>query len=348
MTSPELDASPTRTVADPNAEQLARMIRGYWISQIVGTLAHLKIPDRLASGPTAAGDVASSIACDPGATYRLLRASKEAGLVSTTPDGRFLLTPLGEKLRSDVAGSLRDSAIAMTASGHWLPWGRLSQAVRDGRCQTTEALGAGLFEYYAEHPEEGRAFTGAMSASSAQVADEVAMLLDTSNVKQVVDVGGASGTLIAALLKKNALLEGTILDRADVVAHAKAAVAEQGLALRCKVVAGDFFASVPEADLYLLKYIIHDWDDGQSVSILANCARALRPNGRVVLVEMVVPDDDQPSWAPLMDLNMLAVLPGRERTASEYRTLLGRAGLRLDCITPTASPFSVIEASAGL
>src|SRR5579872_4575634 len=235
MTSPKPDA-PTRPVTDPNAEQMARMIRGYWTSQIVGTLAQLGIPDRLASGPTAAGEVASSIACDADATHRLLRASKAAGLVATTPDGRFRLTPLGEKLRSDVAGSMRDSAIAMTASGHWLPWGRLSQAVRDGRCQTMETLGAGLFEYYAERPEEGRAFTGAMSTSSAQVADEVAMLLDTSNIKHVVDVGGASGTLIAGLLRKNPLLTGTIFERPDVVARAKAAVAEKGLASRCHVV----------------------------------------------------------------------------------------------------------------
>ena len=346
MTSFETNATPTRTVPDPNAEQMARMIRGFWISQVVGTLAQLEIPDRLAGGPMEAGKIASLIACDPDATFRLLRASKAVGLVVATPDGHFGLTPLGEKLRSDVAGSMRDSAIAMTAPGHWLPWGRLSQAVRDGRCQTKETLGADLFQYYADCPGEGSVFTGAMSVSSAQVADEIATLLDTSGAKRVVDVGGASGTLIAALLRKNPLLEGAILERPDVVARARAAVAEKGLASRCHVVAGDFFASVPQADIFLLKSIIHDWDDQQSLMILSNCARALRPKGRVVLVEMVVPDDDRPSWAPLTDLNMLALLPGRERTAGEYRDLLGRAGLRLDRITPTASQFSVIKASA--
>jgi SAM-dependent methyltransferase len=346
MTSPRPDAPPTSAVTDPNAEQMARMIRGYWISQIIGTLAQLGIPDHLAGGPMAADEVARSIVCDPDATYRLLRASKTAGILAATSDGRFGLTPLGEKLRSDVPGSMRDSAIAMTAPGHWLPWGRLSQAVREGRCQTVETLGAELFQYYSDHPVEGSAFTGAMSVSSAQVADEIATLLDTSGAKRVVDVGGASGTLIAALLRKNPLLEGAILERPDVVARARAAVAEKGLASRCHVVAGDFFASVPQADILLLKSIIHDWDDQQSLLILSNCARALRPNGRVVLVEMVVPDDDRPSWAPLTDLNMLAVLPGRERTVGEYRDLLGRAGLRLDRITPTAAQFSVIDASA--
>ena len=346
MTSPKSDASPARAVTDPNADQMARLIRGYWISQIVGTLAQLEIADRLAGGPMAAGELASWIACDADATFRLLRASKAAGLVAATADGRFGLTPLGEKLRSGVPGSMRDSAIALTSPGHWLPWGRLSQAVRKGRCQTMETLGVGLFQHYSDHPAEGRAFTGAMSVSSAQVADEIAMVLDASGAKRVVDVGGASGTVIAALLLRNPLLEGAILERPDVVARARAAVAEKGLASRCHVVAGNFFAGVPEADLFLLKHIIHDWDDEQSVLILSNCAGALRPKGRVALVEIIVPEDDRSSWAPLMDLNMLAVLPGRERTAYEYRDLLGRAGLRLDRITPTASGFDLIEASA--
>jgi SAM-dependent methyltransferase len=345
MISPECDPPPAWAVADPDAEQLGWMIRGYWISQIVGTVARLGIPDHLANGPMAAGEVASSIACDPDATYRLLRASRVAGLVLTTSDGRFVLTRLGEKLRVDVPGSMRDVAIAITAPGHWLPWGQLDQAVRKARCQTLETLGAELFQYYAEHPEEGRAFTGAMSSSSTVVADELAALLDTSRAANVVDVGGASGAVLAALLEKNPLLKGIVLERPDVVARARAAVAARGLASRCEVVAGDFFASVPEADIFVLKFIIHDWDDTQGRLILSNCARALRPQGRVVLVEMVVPDDDRPGWEPLMDLNMLAILPGRERTAREYRDLLDRAGLRLDSITPTATRFSIIEAS---
>ena len=346
LTSLKYDAPPAWGVTDPDAGQLAWMIRGYWISQIVGTLARLGIADRLAGGPVAAAEIATSIGCDPDATYRLLRASRAVGLVATTSDGRFALAPLGEKLRSGVPGSMRDSAIASTAPGHWLPWGRLSHAVRDGRCQTREALGAGLFQYYSDHPAEGQAFTGAMSISSAKVADEIAMILDTSGAERVVDVGGASGTLISALLLRNPSLEGAILERPDVVPHARAAIAERGLSSRCRVVSGDFFESVPEADIHILKYIIHDWDDEQSVLILSNCARALQPNGRVVLVEVAIPEDHRPSWASLLDLNMLAVLPGRERTVREYRDLLGRASLRLDRITPTASGFDLIEASA--
>ena len=248
-----------------------------------------------------------------------MRAAVELALVACTRDGRFSLTALGEKLQSHAPGSMRDSAIALTAPGHWLPWGRLSEAVRTGRRQTKETLGAELFQYYSDNPSEDRAFIGAMSVSSLQVADEIARVLDTSSAKLVVDVGGASGTLIAALLIKNPTLEGMILDRPEVVSRAKTAVAERGLSSRCRVVEGDFFAAVPEADIYLLKYIIHDWDDEQSVLILSNCARTLRPKGRVVLVERIMPEDDRASQTSLMDLNMLVLLPGRERTAAGIR-----------------------------
>ena len=338
-------ASPQR-VADPNTQQMADMIRAFWISQIVGTLAQLGIPDRLAGGALAAGELARLIACHDGATHRLMRAAMELGLVACTRNGRFSLTALGAKLQSHVPGSMRDSAIALTAPGHWLPWGRLSEAVRTGRRQTKETLGAELFQYYSDCPSEGRAFTGAMSVSSMQVADEIARVLDTSWAKHVVDVGGASGALIAALLIKNPTLAGTILDRPDVVARAKVAVAERGLSSRCHVVEGDFFVAVPEADIYLLKHIIHDWDDEQSVVILSNCARALRPKGRIVLVERVMSEDDRTSPTSLTDLNMLVLLPGRERTAREYAGLIARAGLRLDRIISNASAVSIVEASA--
>jgi O-methyltransferase domain len=147
-------------------------------------------------------------------------------------------------------------------------------------------------------------------------------------------------------LARNPLLQGTIIERPDVVPRAREAIAKRGLSSRCRIVEGDFFVALPEADIHVLKYIIHDWDDEQGVLILSNCARALRSGGRVVLVEVVVPEDDRASFAPLLDLNMLVQLPGRERTAREYGDLLARAGLRLNRIIGTSSPFSVIEASA--
>jgi SAM-dependent methyltransferase len=333
-------------VIDPAAEKMFQMNTGYWVSQIVGTLAQLKIPDRLANGPLSSDELAKEIACDPEATYRLLRASASIDVVSVMNDGRFGLTPLGEILRSNVPGSMRESAIALTAPGHWLPWGRLVEAVRQGVRQTPATLGRELFEFYAENPDEGSAFTGAMCNVSAAVAEELAQALDTSTAKHVVDVGGASGTIIAALLKRNPALHGTILELSHVVPRARAAVAELGFSSRCKVLEGDFFKAVPQADIHILKYIIHNWDDEQSVRILSNCARALRRNGRVILVERVLPEDGRPSYAPLADLNMLVLLPGRERTAKQYAKLFEAAGLRLDRVIETASAMQVVEASA--
>ena len=332
-------------MADLAAAQLLQIIKGYWVSQIVGTLAQLEIADQLAQGPLDCDVLANGIGCEPKATYRLLRASANVGLVSALPDGRFGLTPLGELLRSNVPGSMRDSAIAFTAPGHWLPWGRLAEAVRHGERQTVAALGQELFDYYATNPCEGSAFTGTMANHSDPIAEELAQTLDTSAVTHVVDIGGASGTIIGALLEANAALLGTILERADVVPRAEAALAERGLSSRCRVIEGDFFKSVPEADLFILKYIVHDWDDQQSVKLLSNCARALRPNGRVILIEWVMPEHGKPSAAALSDLNMLVLLPGRERTASEFAELFRASGLQLDRISGIASSMHMIEAS---
>lgn len=320
------------------------MITGYWVSQIVGTLACLKIPDRLADGPLTYDQLARETGCNSEATYRLLRAAASIDLISATTDGRFSLAPLGEGLRSKVPGSMRESAIALTAPGHWLPWGRLADAVRHGVRQTPATLARELFEFYAENPDEGSAFTGAMANVSRVVAEDVADVLDTSGAEHIVDVGGASGTIIAALLERNPTLLGTILELRHVAPHARTTLGELGLSSRCKVVEGDFFEAVPHADIHILKQIIHDWDDEQSVRILTNCASALRGKGRVVLIERVLPEDGRPSFAPLADLNMLVLLPGRERTGKQYSKLLQAAGLRLKRIVDMTSAMQVIEA----
>ena len=274
-----------------------------------------------------------------------MRAAMELALVACTRDGPVSLTALGEKLQSHAPGSMRDSAIALTAPGHWLPWGRLSEAVRTGRRQTRESSAPNFFSITLTirrktarslaqclcHPYRWRTKSRACSIPPRRNSGRC---------------GGASGTLIAALLIKNPTLEGMILDRHEVVSRAKTTVAERGLSSRCRVVEGDFFAAVPEADIYLLKYIIHDWDDEQSVLILSNCARTLRPKGRVVLVERIMPEDDRADQTSLMDLNMLVLLPGRQRTAREYAGLIARAGLCLDRIVSNASAFSIVEASA--
>jgi hypothetical protein len=326
-------------------ELMFQTITGMWASQAVGTLAELGVADRLIEGPRRADELAPAMGCDAGALNRLLRACASLGVLEERDGAGFALTPLGETLRSNTLGSMRDLAVAMTAPGHWLPWGRLREAVRTGQRQARAALGREVFEHYAANPREAASFTGAMDNLSALVAGEVARLVDTTRFRRAVDVGGANGTLIAALLQSNAGLRGVVVDLPHVAEGARAAVAAAGVGGRCEVVAGDFFQGVPSGDLYLLKQILHDWDDGQCQVILGHCARGMSPHGRLVAVEMVIPDDHRPSPAYLLDLDMLVLVPGRERTRREYAALLAGAGLRLDRIVDTITPFQIIEAS---
>lgn len=322
-----------------------RMITGYWVSQIIGVVAKLGIAEHLHTGAKSAADLARLTGSDPSALFRLLRAAASVGVMQMGADDRFSLTPLGETLRSNVPGSMREMAIMQTSMGHWLPWGKLVEAVRTGRSQSVPTLGCELFEHYAQSPEEAAAFTGAMGNLSAIVASEVAANVDTSDLTRAVDIGGAEGTLIAALLKKNPSLQGMVFDLPHVTASTTAKLKSQGLLDRCEVVAGDFFENVPSADLYVLKQILHDWNDEQVTTILTNCARAMTPRGRMAIVEMVIPDDGSPTLAQLMDMNMLAILPGRERTQAEYTALLKTAGLRFERLVPTHSPFQIILAT---
>jgi ubiquinone/menaquinone biosynthesis C-methylase UbiE len=208
------------------------------------------------------------------------------------------------------------------------------------------ALGMEIWDWYSKNPEEGEYFNGAMGDLSAAVADEVIRIYDFAKFQKVVDVGGAHGILLAAILNANPKMRGVLYDLQHVTATAGESLKTRGVAERCEVVTGSFFESVPPgADIHVLKQIIHDWSDEECTTILGNCHRALKPNGKVLLVEMVIPPDNSPSMAQTMDLNMLVLLPGRERTESEYRDLLAAGGFKIERVVPTQSPFSVIEAS---
>jgi len=329
----------------PPAQLMFGMITGFWVSQIIGVAARLNIAEHLRDGAKSAEELARVAGAEPSALYRVLRAAASLGVFQLGADDRFSLTPLGETLRSGVPGSMREMAIMQTSKGHWLPWGKLEDAVRTGQAQAVATLGCELFEHYATSPEEAAAFSGAMGNLSALVASEVAAHVDTSGLTRAVDIGGAEGTLIAALLVKNPSLAGIVFDLPHVTATAEAKLAAQGLLGRCTVVAGDFFKSVPSADLYVLKQILHDWNDEQAATILRNCARSMTSRGRVAIVEMVIPDDRSATPAQLMDVNMLAILPGRERTQAEYTALLADAGLRFERLVPTHSPFQILEAT---
>jgi SAM-dependent methyltransferase len=322
------------------------LITGYWVSQAVGVVALLGVADQLGEGPRPSDDLARAVGADPGALYRVLRLLASLGVFAEVSPGSFMLTPLGETLRSDAPDSVRNLAITETAPGHWLPWGRLHESVRSGRPMAQEALGMELFDWYAQNPEEAGFFNAAMGNLSALAASELTRVYDFSAVRTVADIGGAHGVLLTAVLRANPAARGILFDLPHVIETAADVIAAAGLSQRCELVSGDFFEAVPEgADLHLLKQIIHDWDDDRATLLLKNCHRALAPAGKLLLVEMVIPPDNQPSPAQAMDINMLVVLGGRERTEQDYQSLFQAAGFRLERIIQTHSPFSVIEAT---
>lgn len=328
-------------------DRMMEMINGYWITQIVNAAATYALADHLAKGPAAAAEIAEMANTDPSATFRLLRACASLGLVTYDGECRFTATSLLNTLRTDNAQSLRDLAMLMAGPGNWLPWGRFVDCVKTGEPQAVAALGKMVFEYIAERPAESQTFTRAMKRAITFVTEEVARILDTHSATVIADIGGAGGSLLHAVLQANRAPSGIVFDLPNIAEIAKWATAEIGLERRVTSVGGDFFEAVPAADLYLLRYILHDWDDAACIRILQNCRRAMLPGGRVAVIEQVLGDIGQPGPAPLMDLNMMVMLGGRERSETEYGQLFAAAGLRLATTIETNTPMAtIIEATA--
>ncbi len=334
--------------SDEDVARMVELITGGLASQVVRTFAELGIADGLAKSPATAGEVCNAIGANHDATARLLRAGIALGLVTVTEE-RFSPTSLLNTLRQDSPVSLAGWATIMGSPGAWLPWGRFVEAIKTGERQTLPALGKEYFDYLGGAPAEAKAFTVGMGGISASIGAAAAAVIETSTTSVAADIGGASGLLLHALLDANPNLHGIVYDRPVVVPFAEQAAQRAGIGGRSVALAGDFFESVPEADLYLLKWILHDWDDEHSIKILQNCRRAMRPGGRIVVMEIQLGEMDDPGLSALMDLNMLVVLNGRERTTREYSKLFADAGLRLTKATPLQAPlgpWNVLEATA--
>jgi predicted O-methyltransferase YrrM len=327
-------------------DRMMSMVTGHWITQIVHAIAKYSVADHLALGPATAAEIAKVAGTHPSATFRLLRTCASLGLVTYDGESRFVTTSLLDTLRTDNPQSLRDTALVLAGSGQWLTWGHFAEAVKAEHPQAVAALGKEAFDYLAERPDESRAFIGATTRGLAPVTREVARLLDTRSTTIVADIGGASGSLLHAVLKANPKLHGIVFDRPNMVESAIVAAAENGLDQRITAIGGDFFEAIPAADLYLLRYILHDWDDAACIRILRNCRRALLPGGRVIAIEQVLGEIGEAGPAPLMDMNMMVTLGGRERSHAEYRRLLEAAELRPTRMIPTNTPMAIIEAVA--
>lgn len=348
MTADTTSEGPSGARQDPmdSTTRMMSMITGYWVTQIVHAVAELSVADHLADRPLTAQELAAQAGSDPDATFRLLRACASLGLTTADEQRRFSGTPLLETLRTGGPHSLRDIALVHGSPGHWLSWGHFPQAVRVGSPQTAAALGMDIWDHFVANPAEGERFSHSMTELTAGLSEEVARLIDISDVSVAVDVGGANGSLLHALMRADDTLRGVVLDLPSVEATAVAEAEKAGLRERITVVGGSFFDPVPRGDLFLLKAVLHNWDDESCVTILRNCREACNPGGRVVVVEMPLGPVGEPGFAPLLDLNMLAVLPGRERDLADYDALLDAAGLRRTKVTPTRSPQSPIEAVA--
>lgn len=339
------------TETAPTPEHFLRMVElisGHWISQAVRTSADLHLADHLAEGPLTAEQIAERENSNPEATFRLMRACTAIGLLRCDEQRRFSATPLLNTLRTDLPGSLRAMALMHAAPGHWLSWGQFPQAVRDGRSRAVEALGTDLFTHFEHNPAEGQLFSDAMTGATSMLGAQAAATIDTTAVGIAADIGGANGTLLHFLAEANPSLRGVILDRPNIVAGAAAMTKARGLDDRIEVSAGDFFQSVPPADLYLLKLILHDWDDSSCVRILRRCREAMRPGGRVAVIELLVGPLTEPmsNLVAMFDMNMLATQSGQERDLAEYDALFAQAGLRRTAVRPLHMSHVVIEAVA--
>jgi len=324
---------------------LLRLVNGFRVTQTIYAGVELGIPDLLAEGERTADDLADASGADPPTLYRLLRALASLGIVHEGDERRFSLTDLGRPLRSDVPGSLRGWVRLQGRDYLWRSWGNLANAVREGQNSFRMVHGTDIWEWRAEHADGSAIFDEAMRSMTIGANASILDAYDFGQFGTIVDVAGGNGTLIAALLAAHPASRGILFDQEHVVSGAEPILRAAGVLDRCEIVAGSFFESVPEgADAYVLKWIIHDWEDEESVAILRTCRAAMGTDAVVLLIERDLGQPNEDPVAKLADLNMLVMPGGRERTLDEYAALFGAADLRLVAAHPTTSGYLVIEA----
>lgn len=318
---------------------------GAWLAQALYVAVRLGIPDALSDGPLTAEDVAARVGSDPKATYRLMRALAGQSVLTMHRDGRFALTRTGRALVSDDPASVAPMIAFIGNPAHREHWSELEHSVRTGETAVEKVRGMPIFSYLETDPELAQVFNNAMTGASAMAIESAVPAYDFSACKLIVDVGGGHGALLAAVLGQAPGARGVLFDVPQVAAGAGDVLTAAGVAGRCEVQGGSFFESVPAGgDTYLLKTVIHDWDDDRSLAILRNVRSAITPDGRLLLFEMVLPEGAPAHLGLLLDLEMLVAAGGQERTRGEYAELLSQAGFRLQRVVPTTSPMTIIEA----
>ncbi|WP_448951545.1 methyltransferase [Labrys neptuniae] len=336
---------PAAAPEPPAPVRLIQMALASWVSRLVYAAAQLDLADHLAAGPHSAGELAGPLGAHAPSLHRFMRCLASLGLLKEQGGQRFGLSELGEALRSDAPGSAR--ATILTAGSPWFEgaMAEIVHSIKTGATAFEKMQGMPFFDYLGRHPDEAALFSETMIGVHGPETPAVAQAYDFSQFDTIVDVGGATGNLLTTILARHQGPRGILFDRPYVVADAPALLATRGLTERVTIEAGTFFEAVPAgADAYVLSHIIHDWNEEQCLAILGHVHRAMRPGGRLLLIEMVLPDGDAPHLGKMLDMVMLAVPGGQERTSDEYRQLLAQAGFRLTQVIPTASEVSIVEA----
>jgi hypothetical protein len=327
-------------------EQMVGLLTFHWISHMLYALVKLGVPDALGAKALAPSELAARVGVNAAYLRRVLRALATCGVYVEDARGRFKATPVGATLRSG-KGSLRDFALMIVAPYNTRAWEKLGDALLQGRPAFDLAYGQPVFEYLRAHPDEDHLFSASMASISAADNEAVARAYPWRRHRTLVDVGGAHGHLLATILRRNKRLRGVLFDQPQVVAGAAASgfLSAPGVRQRVEIVGGSFFDGVPAgADAYMMKYIIHDWDDAKCARILGHCRDAMAEGGRVLVVDRVIAPGNAPDWSKCLDVNMLVGPGGQERSAEEFAALLARSGLRLEKIHPSG-PLAVIEAA---
>ena len=335
----------TQQIPPPFA--LFSMVTGYYVSRAIYVVAKLGIADHLSEGPRRVDDLAEATGTHAPSLKRVLRLLASVGLFTEEADGRFALTPIGACLRADVPGSMRAAALLFGGITQQA-WGDLLHSVETGEPAFRSVFGMDPFDYMAQHPDEAANFDAAMADFTKQIATAVVAAYDFSSFRRIVDVGGGNGALLAGILTANPTLAGVLFDLPQVADRAITSMREFALADRCEIVGGDFFKAVPAAgDAYLLKHVIHDWNDDRATEILKTCRRAMGAEAKLLVLEGVYPpridQSDESRGAAANDVNMLVCTGGRQRSETEFRNLYEAAGFRLTRVLPTQTPVKVIE-----
>ncbi len=325
---------------------LQQLIQGFMVPQCIYVTAKLGIADLLKDGPRSSEELAKATGTHASSLYRVLRLLTAVDLFTEGEAHSFALTPLGVYLQTGVAGSLRMMALAYGEKPFWPVWGALLHSVQTGEPSFEHVFGLKTFDYYAQHPEEAGLFNEFMTELTASVAPTVASAYDFSASRTLVDVGGGHGQMLASILQAHPTLYGILFDLPHVVKGAPPLLEIAGVSDRCQVIGGNAFTEVPAGyDAYLLSRVIHDWDDERTITILTNCHQAMKPQGKVLLVERVIPKDRTPALHVLeSDVIMLVAPGGKERTEAEYRALLSAAGFELMKLIPVLEPYYLLEA----